>query len=575
MDDETIDEQFPKILLRIEQENPAFVVRKLLPPSGEQRIDLLIIYLKQLHALGLATNEYTTLLINCFTKLNREHDLESFLSSIDLSHLDTSYTIEVCDQAGFHSQALNLARRIGNHKFVLRSIISQEEKYASENQSISQIDPELALLEEEEITEQLNQQSAHSTSSPLEQALDYLFTLDEEDVIESLLSFGPRLFTKFPERTTTLMIEKCMADPTKFLHLFVGHDQQLVQFLNHCLSRQFEHQQSTSDEENTRTAQLIEMLIGAYLRLSHTDKSRENEYNQQVLKLLRENGHILDMDSVLMVAMMNSGQFAVEYILEKEGRFKDLLHTILQTRPVFGTSLPPSQREAKERETYTRMIQICERYGTPGEHNFDLNLWNYALCSLSALHARAGDCIASARDDAIKQILEAMSRLESVPLLPLLDTLTSNPEISLSTVQDFIVASFQSVENELERVVATERRKEADVEEAKQAFQHFYTQPTLFTSYTCCQCSQPIRTPLIHFMCGHSYHESCVSESRECPLCLPKHFQIQQRYHSITHMAEEYTQDEQKVDQTIQQMEVDKMDVVFAEIGKGAISTAW
>ena len=69
-------EQYLKTIGRLE---PSYVIKKFL---DAQRINQLTAYLQELHKQGLASEDHTTLLLNCYTKLRDTERLNEFLNVI-------------------------------------------------------------------------------------------------------------------------------------------------------------------------------------------------------------------------------------------------------------------------------------------------------------------------------------------------------------------------------------------------------------------------------------------------------------------------------------------------------------
>lgn len=67
-------EQYLKTIGRLE---PSYVIKKFL---DAQRINQLTAYLQELHKQGLASEDHTTLLLNCYTKLRDTERLNEFLN---------------------------------------------------------------------------------------------------------------------------------------------------------------------------------------------------------------------------------------------------------------------------------------------------------------------------------------------------------------------------------------------------------------------------------------------------------------------------------------------------------------
>ena len=103
-----------------------------------QRIHSLTTYLQELHSLGLANSDHTTLLLNTYTKLKDVSRLDSFIKaeshrplSVDKDELpfDLETAIRVCRQAGYFDHASYLARKYERHEDYLRTQIEDAENY--------------------------------------------------------------------------------------------------------------------------------------------------------------------------------------------------------------------------------------------------------------------------------------------------------------------------------------------------------------------------------------------------------------------------------------------------------------
>jgi hypothetical protein len=104
-----------------------------------QRIHNLVTYLQELHALGLANADHTTLLLNTYTKLKDVTRLDNFIktesrrsgaaeSNGDLP-FDLDTAIRVCRQAGYFDHASYLAKRYKRHEEYLRVMIEDAGKF--------------------------------------------------------------------------------------------------------------------------------------------------------------------------------------------------------------------------------------------------------------------------------------------------------------------------------------------------------------------------------------------------------------------------------------------------------------
>ncbi|KAF4614763.1 hypothetical protein D9613_002508 [Agrocybe pediades] len=157
---------------------PSYVIRKYL---DAQRIHNLVTYLQELHSLGLANADHTTLLLNTYTKLKDVSRLDSFIkteskrnpSSDDPDELpfDLVTAIRVCRQAGYFEHASYLAKKYERHEDYLRIQIEDAGNFAD--------------------------------------ALAYLRKLGPEAAESNLARYGRAMLDSLPEETTQLLIDLC------------------------------------------------------------------------------------------------------------------------------------------------------------------------------------------------------------------------------------------------------------------------------------------------------------------------------------------------------------------------------
>lgn len=96
-------EQYVKTIGKLE---PSYVIRKFM---DSKHIDKLTSYLQALHKQGQATEDHTTLLLNCFTKLNQTENLKEFILQKDRElDFDVDIAIKVCRYVTFISTETTL-----------------------------------------------------------------------------------------------------------------------------------------------------------------------------------------------------------------------------------------------------------------------------------------------------------------------------------------------------------------------------------------------------------------------------------------------------------------------------------
>nr|GAT43681.1 predicted protein [Mycena chlorophos] len=158
---------------------PSYVIRKFL---DAQRIHNLVTYLQELHSLGRANSDHTTLLLNAYTKLKDVSRLDGFIKTEsrrvtsangEKSELpfDLDTAIRVCRQAGYFVHASYLAKKYERHEEYLRIQIEDAQNYS--------------------------------------EALVYLRALGGEAAESNLARYGRAMLESLPEETTQLLIDLC------------------------------------------------------------------------------------------------------------------------------------------------------------------------------------------------------------------------------------------------------------------------------------------------------------------------------------------------------------------------------
>ncbi|KAF9447421.1 hypothetical protein P691DRAFT_760788 [Macrolepiota fuliginosa MF-IS2] len=129
---------------------PSYVIRKYL---DAQRIHNLVTYLQELHSLGRANSDHTTLLLNTYTKLKDVTRLDSFIKteakrSTDAASgelpFDLDTAIRVCRQAGYFEHAAWLARKYERHEDYLRIQIEDAQDFRDAGAYLRMLGPEAA-----------------------------------------------------------------------------------------------------------------------------------------------------------------------------------------------------------------------------------------------------------------------------------------------------------------------------------------------------------------------------------------------------------------------------------------------
>ena len=239
----------------------SYVIRRYVDAGGASRIDNLVRYLQKLHEPPAPTppKDITTLLLNCYTQLEKLEQLDEFIKREGLQY-DVETAINVCRQAGFYEQGLYLAEKHGQHSAWLRIKLDTHKTSRS--------------------TEDLAQAQTVN-GADFEEALDYIKQLPTFDESKAaMLEYGRLLLAQLPNATTQYVIELCTAyvapgsskarQPDAhleaYMDIFLGDNAQLMVFLETAMGYL---KQSKAKVSRKTTKQVNETLLELYLQQLH------------------------------------------------------------------------------------------------------------------------------------------------------------------------------------------------------------------------------------------------------------------------------------------------------------------
>uniref|UniRef100_L7M659 Vacuolar protein sorting-associated protein 11 homolog n=1 Tax=Rhipicephalus pulchellus TaxID=72859 RepID=L7M659_RHIPC len=292
----------------------SYVIRKFL---DAQRIGNLTEYLQELHRRGFANEDHTTLLLNCYTKLEEDDKLTSFIMTEDVA-FDVEIAVRVCRQAGYFAQARHLAKKHGCHDLYLHIQLDDCKDYAD--------------------------------------ALQYISQLDHAQAEGYMQKYGKALLDAIPAETTQLLMQLCndrsgsslhRSHPEDFIHIFVNNSEELLRFLEHMVNVQPD---SSSLVYNT----LLELHLQAYKHEENPEARQARE--QHIMEMLRNMQSRYDLDQALVLCQMNGFKPGILHLYEKA----KLYHQILAYHI--------------DQHDYDGVIKLCEKFGI-----YDPNLWIQAL----------------------------------------------------------------------------------------------------------------------------------------------------------------------------------------------------
>ncbi|KAL1494957.1 hypothetical protein ABEB36_010457 [Hypothenemus hampei] len=465
-------EQYTKTIGKLE---PSYVIRKFV---DSQHLEKLIIYLQALHKQGQATEDHTTLLLNCYTKLNNTVDHTASLREFILSkesdlNYDVDIAIKVCRQGNL-AEALKLAEKHEKHDWYIKIQIEDHQNYV--------------------------------------QVLDYISSLKFEEADHYMKKYGQILIEHLPFESIQLLKRLCTnfkpnnsnnasdniisahydiemkSDPEDFIHLFLNNSSGLVEFLEHLITAGCF---LSSSVYNTLLEQYLHVWVG-------TEASGEKQkIAHRILELLQNPDIKLNKSHALVVCDMHSFSEGILYLYEEQKLYQQIL------------------RYHISRNDPHSVLACCTRFG-----HQDPTLWVQALWS----------CVRDNKElsiDLLKQILTVIAKEKLFSPQLVIDAVsTGNAEITLGHIRSYIMNELQQEMKKSEEIAQLTGNYKKDTEKLKNHIEQLKNGVTHIQGSRCAACHHHLELPAIHFLCNHSFHQhcfqTCSDDESECPTCQPE-----------------------------------------------------
>ncbi|CAK8684034.1 unnamed protein product [Clavelina lepadiformis] len=446
---------------------PSYIIRKFL---DAQRIHNLTTYLEALHGRGLANEDHTTLLLNCFTKLKDVKNLNKFIMTPHTElHFDVETAIRVCRQAGYYEHALQLAEKHSKHKWYLKIQLEDAREYSK---ALSYI-RKLPFTEAENTIKQYGKVLVHNVPREATQLLKTLCT-DYQPTEESNVG-----------GSSTRLKSTAKSNGEEFIHIFVNSPNMLVEFLEHLIK-----------VEGKASATVCNTLLEIYLhKMNQTDSMKEKaSLEEKTLKLLEDmSSKKYETDQALVLCQMLNFKRGILYLYEAAGLYQQIL------------------RYHMDHETYGLVVETCRRHGDK-----DKTLWQHALTYFA--QQRDVDC-----KQYITQVLTHIDKHDLLPPLLVIQLLSRNPSATLAVVKDYILRRIRQETEEINKYEQSIAGYREETEKMKTNIHELKTSATIFQETKCSLCNHDLELPTVHFLCQHSYHQHCfesyAENEDECPVC--------------------------------------------------------
>ena len=467
----------------------------------------MIVITSYIHAnvQGVASADHTSLLINCYCKMNQEENIRSFVQDVSAKVITPSFklnieaAISVLRDSGFTQYALELATLYKDESYYVSILLNECKNYV--------------------------------------EAIAFLRTKPRVEAAKVLQEYGHILVKHEPVGTTALLMELCLppeddskgeyvADLADFSHFYSGNPEDLRYACEAILA--MGHPRLPSRQS------LYHNLLDLYLSghtsenatcngedskhhmAGHRSNSQKESDLSAALDLLKRGwtaGHepIYDADVALTTCRLHGFQKGLIF-----------LYMMLREYREAGATMADA-------EDWDSLLDLCKQYGNDATGG-DSRIWFDALTRLSSPAAAGPETEA-----ALQSFLSLVEAHDALPPLVVLPTLAKNPHLHLGLVKQYMIRVIQAEHESIKDDEKSIDSLQAEIHKREELLFHLENEPVTFQATKDSQTGAPLEVPVVHFLCGHSFNMRTLgdTEELECPLCASEHQRIRNMQRSF------------------------------------------
>nr|GEV68380.1 vacuolar protein-sorting-associated protein 11 homolog [Tanacetum cinerariifolium] len=369
-----------------------------------------------------------------------------------------------------------------------------------------------------------------------EEALQYISSLEPSQAGVTVKEYGKILIEHKPVETIEILMGLCteegetsrrgnsngaysymLPSPVDFLNIFIHHPRSLMNFLEKYI---------TKVKDSPAQVEIHNTLLELYL-------SSDLSFRLMSQAIIDENGTSKPQSSL---------------------------------GPVSNGTLPSDHKDTtieKDRQQRHQkglvLLKSAWPLGDSGKGG-DSTLWADLLKYFGEL---GEDC-----SKEVREVLTYIERDDILPPIMVLQTLSSNPCLSLSVIKDYIARKLEHESKLIEEDRRMIDKYQEETSTMRKEIQDLRTNARIFQLSKCTACTFTLDLPAVHFMCMHSFHQRCLGDNeKECPECAPE-------YRSVLEMKRSLEQTSKNQDQFFKQVKNSKdgFSVIAEYFGKGIIS---
>jgi hypothetical protein len=484
---------------------PSYIIIQFLDAS---KIEYLTSYLETLHSKHQANTEHTALLLNCYVHLKATTQLNNFLAQSDKDYglFDAETAINVCVEAKCYDKALSLADKHAMFSLYVKILVEEMHEYDAalryirEKMSLSgkarvlkeyrqhfmRHSPEVTRVTIFEIARGLTLNIDISLQLPEEPGKEEKRRINSEDTDLSLPNKEESVTLTLKQVLESLIsvLSENLVVLEEFLGLLISRYQGISDFIYHKLFEVYLQQR--------KQTQLGTTGIGKTVAPPRSARDLD-VYGSKIKQLLDDARNRYDKSKVLMLLQVYEYSEGIVYLCQLMDNKQELMFYFMK------------------QSDYENIINLCKSHGRE-----DSDLWVQALTYFANKQDEDGKNIKR-----ISQILEELDKMDFLSPLVVLEILSKNSKITFGVLQDFLKRQFRKNLESMAQDKSEYERTMTRVKTLRKEMLELKTQARRFQSTKCSGCDQKLTLPSVHFMCLHSYHQHCLTDSvRHCMLCV-------------------------------------------------------
>ncbi|KAG0374879.1 hypothetical protein BGX24_009819 [Mortierella sp. AD032] len=235
---------------------------------------------------------------------------------------------------------------------------------------------------------------------------------------------------------------------------------------------------------------------GATMQVAEMNRKSKDRLikKEKCLKLLNDTEIPYDTNHALVLCHMAGFDEGIVFLYERMKMFTDILRLWIG------------------RDDTAKVMECLRKYGPQEPSLYPLTL-SYFSSSPSRLTSATPD------------LLKVLDHIDQQDLLPPLQVVQALSQTSVATIG--MIKNYIGHRIEAERKERIEDQKQIqsyrqESEKKRREIDDLKTSARIFQVTKCSSCGGSLDLPSVHFLCRHSYHQRCLSDSadRECPKCM-------------------------------------------------------